>query len=114
MRPLTEFSSSYQTSPGYLGELSESMHAGPSHVDTQIPAVAGPLTTAPTTYPPQGNPSLDDDPMDGWENFPFPIKASWAQRKAIKTQHRVASGIPPRGFGGATSNNHCRTFVRPT
>jgi hypothetical protein len=108
-RPLPEFTSSYQTSSGYLGEMSASMHTGPPRMDNPIPAVAGPLTTAPATCPPQGNASLEADPTGGWANFPFPIKASQAQKKVIKTQCRVESGIPPRGFGGAASDNHFRT-----
>jgi hypothetical protein len=106
--------SSYQTSSGYLGETSASMHSGPSHVDNQIPAVARPLTTAPANCLPQGNASLEADPTGGWADFQFPIKASQAQKKAIKTQRRVASSIPPRGFGGAASDNCFRTFARPT
>jgi len=113
-RPLPEFTSSYPISSGYLGETSASMHAGPSRVDNPLPAVAGPSTTAHTACPPQGNDSLEADPTGGWANFPFPIKASRAQKKAIKTQRRVESGIPPRGFGGAASDNRFRTFARPT
>jgi hypothetical protein len=112
-RTLAPGSSSYSIPQGYLEGLSESIYAGPSHMDIQMPAVVSIMATAPVTNPPQGNNSLEANPMGGWLDFPFPIKAFWAQKRQLKIQCWVASGIPPGGFGGAASGNRFRPVACP-
>ena len=78
--------------------------AGPSSAPSHNPAAAS--SSAAVLHPPLTEEEVfgNSDPLGGW-NVPVSQKRTQGQKRALRVQRRVASGIPPRGYGGGNKPN---------